>query len=46
MSSFSDNRQNLGKLCANIMGIISTKIEAHGANDVSLTRRANKGVTE
>ena len=45
MSSFSDNRQNLGKLCANIMGIISAKIEAH-ANDVSLTRRANKGVTE
>ena len=52
MGSFSDNRQvkrardlNLDKLCANTMRIICTKIEAHGANDVSLTRRANKGVT-
>ena len=51
MGSFSDNRQvkrardvNLGKLCINTMRIICTKGEAHGANDVSLTRRANKGV--
>ena len=49
MGSFSDNRQvksardvNLGRLCTNAMGIISTKVEVHGANDVSLTCRANK----
>ena len=51
MGSFSDNRQvkrardlNFGKLCANTMEIICTKIEAYGTNDASLTRRGNKGV--